>query len=78
MRKKDFIKQIRDYNKFIRGEHESVVCGVFINGAYFFYNSMILDFDDKTGLLSILDKNKRAMAYINYDAVKIGLTDWDI
>lgn len=78
MTKKDFIKKIRDYNKWVRTP-EGKVNGIFINGIFFFFDSVKLDFDDEMNELFIYDRSrKKIMASINYQAVRICLNDWVI
>lgn len=79
MTRKDFIKKIRDYNKWVRTPDRRKVNGIFINGFFFFYDSVKLDFDDEMHELFIYDRSrKKIMASINYQAVIICLNDWDI
>lgn len=75
MTKKEFIEKIRKCNKNFRTTLNEKKCGgVFINGIYFFYDSVKLCFDDNSRQLYIYDRNKRKiMASIFYQMIRIGL-----
>ena len=75
MTKKDIIKEIRHYNKWIRTQDKKTVNGVIINKIFFLYNSVKLDFDDELNELYIYDRNReKIIASVDYQDVKIGLT----
>ena len=75
MTKKEFIEKIRKCNKSFRATLNEKKCGgVFINGIYFFYDSVKLCFDDNLHQLSIYDRNgRKIMASIFYQIIQIGL-----
>lgn len=75
MTKKEFIEKIRKCNKSFRVAINEKKCGgVFINGIYFFYDSVKLCFDDDLHQLFIYDRNKgKIMASIFYQLIQIGL-----
>lgn len=69
--KKDFIGEIKEYNKVFRRGYDDVAHGVFINGIFFFFDRIKLNFDDDMKELFIYDRNKRIVASIPYEEVKI-------
>lgn len=69
--KKYFIKKIREFNKVFRAGHHGASCGVFINGIFFFFDRIKLNFDDDMKELFIYDRSKRIAASIPYEEVKI-------
>lgn len=75
MTKKEFIEKIRKCNKSFRATLNEKKCrGVFINGIYFFYDSVKLCFDDDLHQLFIYDRNgRKIMASIFYQMIQIGL-----
>ena len=75
MTKKEFIEKIKKCNKSFRVTLNEKKCeGVFINGIYFFYDSVKLCFDDDLQELFIYDRNRRKiMAGIFYQMIQIGL-----
>lgn len=75
MTKKEFIEKIKKGNKRFRVTLNEKQCrGVYINGVYFFYDSVKLCFDDDLHQLFIFDRNKRKIiASIFYNMIQIGL-----
>jgi len=76
--KKDFIEKIRKCNKDFRIAYNMKCGGVFINGVYFFYNSVKLRFFEFRKELFIYErKNDKIVAIIPYQTLEIGLDDWN-
>lgn len=69
--KKYLIKEIREINKVFRSGCNGVAYGVFINGIFFFFDRIKLNFDDDMKELFIYDRSKRIVASIPYAEVKI-------
>ncbi len=69
--KKYFIKKIRELNKVFRTGYHGASYGVFINGIFFFFDRIKLEFDDDMKELFIYDRSKRIVASIPYAEVKI-------
>lgn len=77
MKRTDFIKKIRECNKAFRGHREGKCPGIFINGIFFFYDSVKLCFDDDLGELFIYDRSKNnIIANVFYSGVKIDFICW--
>lgn len=70
-KKKYFIKEIRELNKVFRRGYTGKSCGVFINGVFFFFDRIKLNFDDDMKELFIYDRSKRIVASVPYEEVKI-------
>lgn len=70
-KKKQFIKEIRELNKVFRTDCGGKSCGVFINGIFFFFDRTKIKFDDDMEELFIYDRNKKIVACLSYEEVKI-------
>lgn len=76
MTKKDFIEKIRKSNNAYRNLYGGKCSGIFINGFFFFYDSVKLCFDDDFQQLFIYDRNRnKIMASVYYQSVEIDFID---
>lgn len=73
MVKKDFIKEIRKFNKACRKVIGNKCGGIYINSIYFCYENIRLRFDDDNDELFIFVRNRsKIMACVSYKDLRIG------